>query len=474
MKNRNLRRFTLAAIFMLAATAYLAVNAAGRREKYEPCGPLPTPQQIAWQQMEMYAFLHYSINTYTDQEWGFGNEPAELFNPSHLDARQWAAVCKESGMKGIILTAKHHCGFCLWPSAYTDYSVKSSPWKDGRGDVVRELAEACREFGLKFAVYLSPWDRNHPQYGRPEYIEYFRNQLQELLTGYGEMFEVWFDGANGGTGWYGGADERRQIDRKTYYDWENTYRMIRQWQPDCLIWNDGGSRGDLRWVGTEAGYVGQPNWSLLMSSGDVPREQLQHGVEDGDRWVPGEVNTSIRPGWFYHSKEDGRVKTLAHLVDIYYKSVGRNGTLLLNFPIRPDGLIDARDSITGAAFGRYVQELFRDDLAKKAVRKNRGREVTLSFKEPVTCNRIVLQERIEWGQRVKSFRLEAFAGGVWTELKDELLPEDESLTTIGYKRIVCFPEIAAEKLRLTILDSKAEPVIGDIGVYLAPPVVEPL
>ena len=214
--------------------------------------PRPTPQQLAWQQMEQYAFLHFSINTFTDQEWGFGNEPATLFNPKKLDAGQWARTCKAAGLKGIILTAKHHCGFCLWPTRTTEYSVKNSPWRGGKGDVVRELADACRKEGLKFAVYVSPWDRHAASYGSKDYITMFREQLHELLTQYGDIFEVWFDGANGGTGWYGGASSRREIDRRTYYDWGETYRLVRQWQPNCVIWNDGGQRGDLRWVGNEA------------------------------------------------------------------------------------------------------------------------------------------------------------------------------------------------------------------------------
>ncbi|MDE7117374.1 MAG: alpha-L-fucosidase, partial [Bacteroidaceae bacterium] len=202
----------------------------------QPCGPVPSENQLKWQDMEMYAFIHFSLNTYTDQEWGFGDEKPELFNPSRLDAKQWARVCKEAGMSGIIFTAKHHCGFCMWPSAYTEYSVKNAPWRGGKGDVVKEIADACREEGLKFAVYLSPWDRNHPEYGRSEYVTYFRNQLEELLTNYGDVFEVWFDGANGGDGWYGGANETRNIDRTTYYQWPETYAMIRRLQPQCLIW----------------------------------------------------------------------------------------------------------------------------------------------------------------------------------------------------------------------------------------------
>ena len=323
---------------LLIGTSYAQTQAP------KPFGPVPNENQMRWQEMEYYAFLHFSINTFTDQEWGGGDESPNLFNPKDLDCRQWARVCKEAGMKGIILTVKHHCGFCLWPSKYTEFSVKNSPWKDGKGDVVRELADACKEYGLKLGVYLSPWDRNSADYGKPEYITYFRNQLTELLTNYGPIFEVWFDGANGGSGYYGGARETRRIDRKTYYDWQNTYALIRKLQPNIVIWNDGGDRGDLRWVGTEAGYVGETNWSLLNATGDVPEDMLRYGVENGDSWVPGEVNTSIRPGWFYHTYEDNRVKTLPQLMNIYYSSIGRNGTLLLNFPIDTRGLIHENDA----------------------------------------------------------------------------------------------------------------------------------
>lgn len=440
----------------------------------EPCGPVPTPQQKAWQEMETYAFIHYGLNTYTNQEWGYGNEDPQLFNPGNLDAEQWARICHDAGLKGIILTAKHHSGFCLWPSEFTDYSVKNSPWKNGNGDVVRELKEACDKYGLKFAVYLSPWDRNYPDYGKPEYIDYFRSQLNELLTNYGDMFEVWFDGANGGSGWYGGADEIRKIDKTTYYDWPATYDMIRELQPEIVIWNDGGQRGDLRWVGTEAGYVGQPNWSLLKTGGDVTREQLHHGVENGDRWVGAEVNTSIRPGWFYHESEDTEVKSLAQLMDSYYKSVGRNATFLLNFPVRPDGRIDSRDSITAAAFGKYIKDLYSQNLATEATVEKDKNAWTLTFTEPQKFNRILLQEPIELGQRVKGFTLEAYSGEEWKEISDEYLGPEDSLTTIGYKRIICFPEITADKIRLTVTDSKCDPLISNIAVYLAPEIVEPL
>ena len=442
----------------------LGINA----QSPKPCGPVPTENQLRWQEMEMYAFIHYSMNTYTDQEWGFGNEDPKLFNPSDLDCRQWARVCKQAGMKGIIFTAKHHCGFCMWPSKYTEYSVKNSPWKQGKGDVVRELADACKEEGLKFAVYLSPWDRNHADYGKPEYVTYFRNQLRELLTQYGDIFEVWFDGANGGDGWYGGANETRKIDGKTYYQWAETFRMIRELQPKAVIWNDGGDRGDLRWVGTEAGNVGETNWSLLNKEGDVPYQQLHYGLENGDSWVASETNTSIRPGWFYHETENENVKSLSKLMDTYYKSVGRNSCLLLNFPIAPNGRIHPTDSLRGIAFNKMIQEVFKTDLAKNAEVKNTGLETIIDFKKPTFFNRFVTEEDIRYGQRVKKFTLEAEVNGKWVALKDMLAENGDGLTTIGHRRIICFPTVKATKLRFTITAAKCQPIIKKLGVYLAP------
>lgn len=454
-----------------------------------PFGPIPTENQMRWQEMEYYAFVHFSINTYTNEAWGYGDEDINLFNPEELDCRQWARICKEAGMKGIIVTAKHHSGFCLWPSKYTEYSVKKSPWKDGKGDVVKELADACKEYGLKLGIYLSPWDRNAASYGSPEYITYFRNQLTELLTNYGDVFEVWFDGANGGTGYYGGARENRKIDRTVYYDWKNTYDLIRKLQPKIVIWNDGGDRADLRWVGTESGYVGETNWSLLNATGEVPEDMLRHGVEDGDSWVPGEVNTSIRPEWFYHPDEDARVKKLPKLLDTYYESIGRNGTLLLNFPIMPNGLIHENDEKEIQQMTKVVKEDFAINLAKKTnlqASNVRGKtsqfkasklidneddtywstddnvtqaSVTMDFKNPTTFNRFLIQEHIKLGQRVKAFKVEALINGQWKELAVE--------TTIGYKRILRLQTVTATKMRFTILDSKAAPTISNMGVYYA-------
>jgi alpha-L-fucosidase len=456
-------------------------------------GPVPSENQLRWQKMEFYAFIHFSLNTYTDQSWGNGNEDINLFNPKDLDCRQWARICKEAGMTGIIMVAKHHCGFCLWPSKYTEYSVKNAPWKNGKGDVIREMADACKEYGLKLGIYLSPWDRNYPDYGKPEYITYFRNQLRELLTNYGDIFEVWYDGANGGSGYYGGANETRTIDRTTYYDWKNTYKLVRELQPNIVIWNDGGDRADLRWVGTEAGYIGETNWSLLNATGDVPFNMLHYGVENGDSWVPGEVNTSVRPEWFYHPSEDTKVKTLPQLMDTYYNSVGRNATLLLNFPIMPNGLIHPNDEKAAIEFGKAIKEVFAVNLAKnkkasatnvrgnnknfaaeKAIDDNNNTfwatddevktaSLTIDFGKPTTFNRFMAQEYIRLGQRVKSFTIEALVDGTWKELA--------KATTIGYKRILRFPTVKATKLRFNITDSKSCPVISNIGIYNAPQIL---
>ena len=454
-----------------------------------PYGPIPSENQMRWQEMELYAFVHFALNTYTDQSWGYGNEDIKLFNPAHLDVHQWARTIKQAGMKGIILTAKHHSGFALWPSKYTDYSVKNAPWKNGHGDLVRELADACKENGLKFGVYLSPWDRNRPDYGKPEYITYFRNQLTELLTNYGPVFEIWFDGANGGSGYYGGANETRKIDSTTYYDWQNTYKLVRKLQPNIVIWNDGGDRADLRWVGTEAGFVGETNWSLLNAKGEVTWDMLHHGLENGDSWVPAEVNTSIRPEWFYHRSEDAKVKSVPTLLDTYYNSVGRNATLLLNFPITPDGQIHVNDEHAVIALAKALKKSFAVNLvnrahatatnvrggqtefsAANAIDNNKNSywatddnvitaSLTIELKKPTVFNRFLVQEAIRLGQRVKAFTVEAMIDGTWKEVSRG--------TTIGYKRILRFPSVTAQTIRFSITDSKSSPVISNIGIFNA-------
>ncbi len=461
----------------------------------EPIAPLPSESQMNWHEMEFYMFVHFNMNTFTNLEWGFGDESPGLFNPTQLDCRQWARVASEAGMKGIILTAKHHDGFCLWPSRYTEHSVKNSPWKNGQGDVVRELADACREYGLKMGLYLSPWDRNHADYGSEKYITYYRNQVKELLTGYGEVFEFWLDGANGGTGYYGGANENRLVDRKTYYDWPATFQLIKDLQPDIIIFSDAGP--DTRWVGNEAGWAGETNWCPLKRDefwpGSPHYRQLTSGHEDGTHWVPTEIDVSIRPGWYYHPYEDHKVHSLPHLLDIYYHSLGRNGNLLLNFPVDKRGLIHEKDveqvmKLAGTLKNDFNQNLvFKKKAEATNTRQNKrkygagkvldGRKetywstddgitsasLTIDLEEEVAFNRFLIQEYIRLGQRVKEFTVEAFSEGEWQEIASE--------TTIGYKRILRLPTTRASKIRLNINQAKACLLIYNLEVYNAPKVL---
>ena len=288
--------------------------------------PVPEEKQVDWQKMETYAFVHFGLNTFNDREWGYGDSEPKTFNPTKLDCEQWVKTFVESGMKGVILTAKHHDGFCLWPTQLTEYCIRNTPYKDGKGDIVGELAAACKKYGIKFAVYLSPWDRHQANYGTPEYVDYFHKQLTELMTNYGEVFEVWFDGANGGDGWYGGAKDSRTIDRKTYYNYPRIYEILDKLQPQAIVFSDGGP--GCRWVGNENGFAGATNWSFLRAGEVYPGypkyRELQYGHADGNQWVPAECDVSIRPGWFYHPEEDDRVKTVEQLTDLYYRSVGHN------------------------------------------------------------------------------------------------------------------------------------------------------
>lgn len=457
-----------------------------------PFGATPSSRQLEWHRMQYYAFIHFGLNTFTDREWGYGDESPELFNPTDLDCRQWARVASEAGMEGIVITAKHHDGFCLWPSAYTEHSVKNSPWMEGKGDILKELRQACDEYGLKLGIYLSPWDRNHPQYGKPEYIEYYRNQLKELLSGYGEIFEVWFDGANGGDGYYGGAYEMRRIDNRTYYDWENTWEIVRKLQPGAVMFSDGGP--DIRWIGNERGYADTTNWCTMKSNSFYPgiggvNDQLVHGIEDGDIWLPGEVDTSIRPGWFYHQNEDERVKSVSSLVDIWYHSVGMNGNLILNLPVDRRGLINENDVRSLMGLKEYIDRAFSEELSKGAVVtasdvRKPAREyqasavcdndpetywatrdevtnasIEFEFKEPVTINTILLQEYIRLGQRVTQFSIECLTDDEWTIAGTG--------TTIGNRRIISFNTISTTRIRVT-LESKACLAISNIEIYHAP------
>ena len=480
---------------MLSALFLLCLSC-GKVPPPEACGPVPEPRQIAWQKLEFYAFVHFNMNTFTNMEWGFGDESPELFNPGELDTRQWARICKEAGMTGIIITAKHHDGFCLWPSDYTEHSVKNSPWKNGEGDVIRDLANACQEYGLKMGIYLSPWDRNHPDYGKPEYIDYFRNQLRELLTEYGDVFEVWFDGANGGTGYYGGANEERRVDKLTYYDWPNTYALIRELQPGAVIFSDAGP--DVRWVGNEDGHAYPTTWSTLMRDSvyaGMPEYsgKWSAGQDTGTHWVPAEVNVSIRPGWYYHPYEDHKVKSLPRLMDVYYESLGMNGTFLLNLPVDTRGLVHENDARQLLRLAEQVKKDFAHNLAsgaEVAASSTHGRgfeaenlidgdeehywaaaaghteaTLTLTFPDATRINRFVAREYFPLGQRIKAFTLEAETDAGWKEIASE--------TTVGYQRILRLDEVIATALRMTITDSKCPPTLSEIEAYYAPPMMVP-
>jgi alpha-L-fucosidase len=456
----------------------------------EPVGPLPSERQLAWHEMEYYMFVHFTVNTFTDREWGLGDEPETVFNPTELDCRQWARVAKEAGMKGIIITAKHHDGFCLWPSQYTDHSVKRSKWKNGEGDVVGELSKACSEFGLKLGIYLSPWDRNSAVYATPEYLTYYRNQLRELLTKYGNIFEVWFDGANGGDGYYGGARETRKIDNRTYYDWTNTQNIVRELQPGAVMFSDAGP--DVRWVGNESGLGSPTNWSLLRRDEMYPGGDfaaiLGEGHSDGKYWVPAEVDVSIRPGWFYHAKQDSQVKSPEKLLELYYASVGRNCNLLLNVPPDRRGLLNENDVRSLIGFKELRDKEFAVELTKgkKAeATSTRGRNflpsftidddpatywstpdkvrsasVTIDLDEETEVNRVLIQEYIKLGQRVKKYSVQALAAGEWKNVV--------AGTTIGNKIIRKFQVIKTSRIRINIEDSKACPAISNIKLYRAP------
>lgn len=456
----------------------------------EPILPVPEPKQVEWQQMETYAFIHFGLNTFNDREWGYGDTDPKTFNPTNLDCEQWAQTLVKAGMKGVILTAKHHDGFCLWPFEGTDYSVKNSPWKNGQGNVVKELSEACKKYGLKFAVYLSPWDRHQANYGTPEYLPYFYAQLHDLLTNYRPVFEVWFDGANGGDGWYGGAKDIRTIDRKNYYNYPRIYEMLDSIQPQAIIFSDGGP--GCRWVGNEKGFAGATNWSFLRKGEVHPgydkSYELQYGHPDGNQWVPAECDVSIRPGWFYHPEEDDRVKSPDQLVDLYYRSVGHNATLLLNFPVDRRGLIHPVDSANAVRFHEMIQQQLKTNLVAgmtPKVSNERGgdfvasaltddnfdtywatedgvttADIEFSFDTPTRMNRMMLQEYIPLGQRVKAFVVEYLDKDTWLPVK-----LNEETTTIGYKRLLRFETVETKGIRIRITDARGPLCLSSVGVY---------
>lgn len=486
MKNKNLFSYILLSLIIGACNTLP-----------QPILPVPESKQVEWQKMETYAFVHFGLNTFNDKEWGYGDSDPKMFDPSDLDCEQWVQTFVKAGLKGVIFTAKHHDGFCLWPTQYTDYSIKSSPWKDGKGDVVGDLTAACKKYGIKFAIYVSPWDRHQSSYGTPEYVTYFHNQLTELMSNYGDVFEVWFDGANGGDGWYGGTNEKRSIDRKTYYDYPRIFDILDELQPQAVIFSDGGP--GCRWVGNENGYAGETNWAFLREGEVYPGypkyKELQFGHADGNQWTASECDVSIRSGWFYHSSEDHQVKSVEHLTDLYYKSVGRNSTLLLNFPVDKTGKINPIDSTRAVQWHQRIQtELAHNILSgivPEASNSRNGKcspkkvtdgnydsfgatengvtsaSLTFKLEQEESVNRILIQEYIPLGQRVKAFNIETLTNGIWLPVYI-----NEETTTIGYKRILRFNAIKTSQLRINFIDSRGPVIINNIEAYYAPSAVE--
>ncbi|UAY54106.1 alpha-L-fucosidase [Arachidicoccus terrestris] len=471
-----------------------------------PYGALPTQNQLDWQENNIYAFIHFGINTFTDKEWGYGDEDPALFNPKDFDADQIVKSIAQGGFKGIVLTCKHHDGFCLWPTKTTTHNITKSPFRDGKGDLVKEIEQACRKYGLKFGVYLSPWDRNASSYGSQEYVKMYRAQLTELLTQYGDIFEIWHDGANGGDGYYGGARERRNIDRSTYYNWPSVWALERKLQPKALIFGDIGA--DLRWVGNERGYAGDPCWQTFTpvsnepgkapSNGTIKSELSTNGTRNGKFWMPAEVDFSIRPGWFWHASQNDQVRTALNLWDHYFLSAGRGASMLLNIPPDKNGLVYKTDSIQLKVFGDILKETFSRDLAKGATatasnirgedQKDYGTqhlfdgdqfsywatddaihtpEVTIQLKGEQTFDIIRLKENTKLGQRIDSLEVDGWLDGSWKRLA--------GANSIGSNRLIRLPaKVTTEKLRIRIIAAPVCPALSDVSLFSQPLLVAQL
>ena len=467
-----MRNILFTAIVFLASVLFVTAQPSDAKTV------VPSARQLKWADMEYYFFIHFGPNTFTDLEWGKGTEHEEVFNPTELDCRQWCRVAKAAGAKGIIITAKHHDGFCLWPTAYSTHTVRESKWKDGKGDVLKELSETCREYGLKFGVYLSPWDRNHPKYGTAAYNTVFVNMVKEIIGHYGPLFEFWWDGANGE-----GPNGKKQV-----YDWQLFQNTMRSLSPNTVVFSDIGP--DIRWVGNENGIAGDPNWNLLDTAGFMrglgapANDTLNHGNEFGKNWIPAECDVSIRPGWFYHEQEDSKVKTPEQLFQLWLKSVGRGAHLLLNVPPDRRGLINEHDSVSLVGFRKLREESFGSNLAANAhafyIPHNGKRDapklndantnsyerillagsnsVGLQFAKATTINAVVLKEWLVQGQHAKKFKL------LLMNDKGEVLKEING-NTIGRKRIVTFPSTTVDKLVLSIPEQNGVTALAEIEAY---------
>ena len=433
-----------------------------------PFGPVPSARQMRHHRRTFYGFIHFTINTFTDKEWGFGDESPSRFDPTNFDADQIVGAAVAAGMTGLILTCKHHDGFCLWPTETTPYSVRNSPFRGGNGDVVREVSDACRRAGIEFGVYLSPWDRNSALYGTPEYVTaVYRPQLRELLTEYGPLFEVWFDGANGGDGFYGGARETRKIVPRTYYDWEQTWQMVRETQPDAVMFSDAGP--DVRWIGNERGIAGDPCWATLTVGDSVPgvadTARLNSGDRHGDSWLIPECDVSIRPGWFWHQAEDDRVRSPENLIDLYFQSVGRGANLLLNLTPDRRGLIPESDIAALQGMRQHLDQLFSRDFAGEATVSpapvddlQTAKEITLTLPSPATVNVVRLREDLRYGQRVDAWELLAWQNDAWETVA--------TAEAIGAERLLRFPAVTADRFCLRITQISAPPpALSEIALF---------
>jgi alpha-L-fucosidase len=474
------RRAVLASGLVASAAPAFAQKGAGAPAPY---GAVPSARQWRWHQREQYAFIHFAMNTFTDKEWGYGDEDPKMFNPSDFSADQIVGAAKAGNLKGIILTAKHHDGFCLWPTRLTEHCIRNSPYKNGQGDIVREMSDACKRAGLAFGIYLSPWDRNRADYGRPSYVDYFRKQVVELCTGYGELFEFWFDGANGGDGYYGGARETRQIDAPKYYNWPSIIALVHQHQPMACTFDPLGA--DIRWVGNEDGVAGDPCWPTMPNHPYVQSEG-NSGVRGGALWWPAETNTSIRPGWFYHADEDSKVRSPENLVGYFDTSVARGTNMNLNLPPDRRGRIPDQDVKILQSFGDAIRASFATDLAQGAVAsashvRGKGFEpakvldgqrdtywsapdgvttpsLTLDLPPGRSFDLIRIREYLPLGVRVTRFAVDAEVNGAWQQLAEH--------ECISAQRIIRLPApVTAKRIRLRIVDAPVCPAISEVSLF---------
>ena len=436
--------FFTTVLFFLASNNILVAQ-----EKF---GPTPTKQQLAWHEKEFYLFMHFGPNTFTNLEWGKGSEDPNVFNPTAIDCNQWASIAKAAGAKGIIITAKHHDGFSLWPSKFSKHTVRESKWMNGKGDVIKMLSEACKKADIEMGVYISPWDRNHPEYGTAAYNDIYIQTMKELLTGYGNLTELWWDGANGE-----GPNGKKQV-----YDFTRFKDSAMSYQPNILIFSDIGPH--IRWVGNENGLINETNWNLLDTAGfkrgeGAPaNDTLNRGNFNGKNWIGAEADVSIRKGWFYHEEEDSTVKSGKTLFNLYLNSVGHGGNLLLNVPPNRKGLIAPQDSAALMDFRKIREAAFKTNLFKNAVIKNNKNEIDICLTTPVTINSIQLQEQIKFGQRV--IRFEIYAGDKEADMK-----KIAGSTTIGRKKIIQFPTTTAKCFKVKIIETKASPIMGAVAGY---------